>query len=142
MERMDASMDCKIFISHSYKNTCSYKKLLKLLKQSKSINYINYSLPKPSYIITKNQFDQKQIEQRIINKIEASDFIFVIIHKSIIGRPWIEFEVRESQKRNKMILGIQDEKGGFCQNYILNHVDAVVDWDIDLIDCFVSGVKN
>lgn len=99
--------DYRLFISHAWKYGDNYKRLTQLLDDANYFSYINYSAPKEKPLFPAGTpKTNSQIRDLISNKIRPSQITIVISGMYATYSDWMQYEIDESIRMGKPILGI------------------------------------
>ena len=119
-----------IFISHSWKETESYSKIITLLKESK-LQIQDYSVPEhDSFDLTKI----KEIKDALENQIKLSSHVIIVGTMHLKYSKYIQHELDVAQQYDKPILVVKPNDQERIPE-VLNHYnivslrkDAIINW--------------
>lgn len=132
--------DYRLFISHAWKYGDNYKRLTKLLDDANYFSYINYSAPKEKPLFPAGTpKTSSQIRDLISNKIRPSQITIVISGMYAAYSDWMQYEIDESIRLGKPILGIYPWGQVNAPSYVTNNADEMVRWNTDSI---VSAIRR
>lgn len=99
-----------LFISHAWRYSSEYEKLINLLDNADGFSYNNYSAPKdkPLHNLDSTDVTKKlEIKQAIDRKIRPVSCILVISGMYTAYREWMQYEIDSALKMGKPIIGIK-----------------------------------
>ncbi|MGE9941114.1 TIR domain-containing protein [Bariatricus sp. SGI.161] len=132
--------DYRLFISHAWKYGDNYKRLTQLLDDANYFSYINYSAPKEKPLFPAGTpKTSSQIRDLISNKIRPSQITIVISGMYAAYSDWMQYEIDESIRMGKPILGIYPWGQVNAPSYVTNNADEMVRWNTDSI---VSAIRR
>lgn len=134
--------DYRIFISHAWKYGKDYTRLVGLLDDGKNFSYYNYSAPKEKPLFPEGTpLNNKKIADKITNKISPSQITIVIAGMYVAYKDWIQYEIDESKRMGKPILGINPygQSQGPTPKYVSENANMMVNWSTDSI---VSAIRT
>lgn len=132
--------DYRLFISHAWKYGDNYKRLTQLLDDANYFSYINYSAPKEKPLFPAGTpKTSSQIRYLISNKIRPSQITIVISGMYAAYSDWMQYEIDESIRMGKPILGIYPWGQVNAPSYVTNNADEMVRWNTDSI---VSAIRR
>jgi len=134
--------DYKLFISHAWKYGDDYDRLIKLLDNAKNFSYYNYSAPKEKPLFPEGTpLNNKKIADKITDKISPSQITIVISGMYVAYKDWMQYEIDESKRMGKPILGINPFKQsqGPTPKYVSENANMMVNWSTDSI---VSAIRS
>lgn len=132
--------DYRLFISHAWKYGDNYKRLTQLLDDANYFSYINYSAPKEKPLFPAGTpKTNSQIRDLISNKIRPSQITIVISGMYATYSDWMQYEIDESIRMGKPILGIYPWGQINTPSYVTNNADEMAHWNTDSI---VSAIRR
>lgn len=132
--------DYKLFISHAWKYGEDYKRLTGLLDNARYFSYYNYSSPQEKPLFPSGTpMTNSQIRNLISNKIRPSQITLVISGMYGTYSDWMKYEVDESIRMGKPIIGIYPWGQTYAPTYITQNATVMVRWQTDSI---VSAIRS
>ncbi len=126
--------DYRLFISHAWKYGESYNRLIKLLDEAKNFSYFNYSAPQQKPLFPAGTpYTDWDIANKITDKIMPSQITLVISGMYTAYRDWMKYEIDESVRMRKPILGIRPWGQERIPDYVATNADDIVSWNTDSI---------
>lgn len=139
---MPSLKDYRIFISHAWKYGDNYNRLINLLDNANNFSYYNYSAPKENPLSPEGtSLTNKEIAEKITDKISPSQITIVISGMYAAYRDWMKYEIDESIRMGKPILGINPygESESKTPKYVSDNADMMVNWNTESI---VSAIRE
>ena len=132
--------DYRLFISHAWKYGYAYTDLVGLLDKAKYFSYYNYSAPieKPLFPAG-TPATNAEIRRLITQKIAPSQITIVIAGMYTSYREWMQYEIDESVRMGKPILGIRPWGNTIVPTYVSSYANEIVGWNTDSI---VSAIRR
>lgn len=132
--------DYRIFISHAWKYGESYDKLISLLDDAPYFSYHNYSAPieKPLFPYG-TPYSSKDIANKITNKIMPAQITLVIAGMYGAYSDWMKYEIDESRRMGKPIIGVRPWGQTNTPSYVQNNATEMVGWNSSSI---VSAIRR
>lgn len=126
--------DYRLFISHAWRYGNDYDALIKLLNAAPYFSYRNYSAPreKPLFPVGTPKTNY-QIRDLISTKIRPSQITIVISGMYGAYSDWMQYEIDESVRLGKPILGIYPRGQIVAPSHVTNNANEMVRWNTDSI---------
>ncbi|EGT4826343.1 nuclease [Clostridioides difficile] len=132
--------DYRVFISHAWKYGNDYDRLINLLNNANNFSYYNYSAPKEKPLFPDGTpFNNSDIAKKITDKISPSQITIVISGMYVQYKDWIKYEIDESIRMKKPILGIKPYGNSNIPTYVFDNANKIVNWNTDSI---VSAIRE
>ncbi|MDX5708966.1 TIR domain-containing protein [Clostridioides difficile] len=132
--------DYRVFISHAWKYGNDYDRLINLLNNANNFSYYNYSAPKEKPLFPDGTpFSNSDIAKKITDKISPSQITIVISGMYVQYKDWIKYEIDESIRIGKPILGIRPYGNSNIPTYVSDNANTIVNWNTDSI---VSAIRE
>nr|WP_304358290.1 TIR domain-containing protein [Clostridium paraputrificum] len=137
---MPALYDYRIFISHAWKYGDDYKRLAAMLDNALYFSYYNYSAPKEKPLFPLGTpMTNDDIAKKITDKISPSQITIVLAGMYTAYSDWMKYEIDESKRMGKPILGIYPWGSSVAPKYVKDNADLMVRWNTNSI---VSAIRN
>ena len=137
---MPTLYDYRLFISHAWKYGADYDNLVKLLNNANYFSYRNYSAPREKPLFPAGtQATNAEIRRLITQKIAPSQITIVIAGMYTSYREWMQYEIDESVRMGKPILGIRPWGNTMMPAYVSLYANETVGWNTDSI---VSAIRR
>ena len=137
---MPALYDYRIFISHAWKYGSDYTDLIRLLDNASYFSYYNYSAPREKPLFPPGTpATNADIRRLITQKIAPSQITIVIAGMYTSYREWMQYEIDESVRMGKPILGIRPWGSTMVPSYVSLYADEIVGWNTTSI---VSAIRK
>ncbi|MCD8633866.1 TIR domain-containing protein, partial [Clostridioides difficile] len=122
--------DYRVFISHAWKYGNDYDRLINLLNNANNFSYYNYSAPKEKPLFPDGTpFSNSDIAKKITDKISPSQITIVISGMYVQYKDWIKYEIDESIRIGKPILGIRPYGNSNIPTYVSDNANKIVNWN-------------
>lgn len=132
--------DYKIFISHAWRYGADYNRLTALLDQAPYFSYYNYSAPQEKPLFPNGTpYTSNDIAYKITNKIRPSQITLVISGMYGTYSHWMQYEIDESRRMGKPIIGIYPWGQERVPQYVLQNATEMVHWNTSSI---VSAIRR
>lgn len=130
----------RIFISHAWKYGTYYDHLIDLLDDAPYFSYRNYSAPKEKPLFPPGTpYTSNDIAQKITEKIRPTQITLVISGMYGAYSDWMKYEIDESRRMGKPIIGIYPRGQTLTPQYVQKYADEMVRWNSSSI---VSAIKR
>lgn len=119
-----------LFISHSWKYTDSYEKLLALLGKDSTFKYKNYSVPKNDPLHTTGT--DKELYEAIRRQISNCNVIIILAGVYSTYSKWINKEIliaNSEFKSPKPIIAIEPFGSERTSKIVKDNADRIVKWN-------------
>ena len=137
---MPSLYDYRLFISHAWKYGDNYNRLISLLDNARYFSYYNYSAPQEKPLFPPGTpYTNYEIARKITDKITPSQVTLVIAGMYTAYSDWIQYEIDESVRMGKPIIGIIPWGNSVVPSYVRNHANRIVGWNTDSI---VSAIRQ
>ena len=132
--------DYRLFISHAWKYGANYDRLINLLDNASYFSYFNYSAPSEKPLFPPGTpKTNSQIRELISAKIRPSQITMVISGMQVAYSDLMKYELDESVRMNKPILGIYpwgQERAPYAVTSVANEM---VRWNTSSI---ISAIRR
>lgn len=127
-----------LFISHSWKYSDAYTKLVSMLDEG-NIEYSNYSVPKEDPLDVRTD---KELYEAIKNKISPTSVVIIMAGVYASYSKWIDKEIKISTtdfSTKKSILAIEPWGSEKTSKKVKDNADKIVKWNTNSI---VNAIKE
>lgn len=124
-----------IFISHAWKRSEHYKKIVEWLDDS-DIDYKNYSVPEDDPLDVKTQ---KQLKESLTNQIKPSSCVIILAGMYANYSDWIEYEIDEAIRMDKYIIGIEPWGQEKVPKVVRDNSNVMVKWQKSSV---INAIEN
>lgn len=132
--------DYRLFISHAWKYGDDYIRLTNLLDQAACFSYRNYSAPQEKPLFPAGTpYTNNDIAEKITDKIAPSQITLVIAGMYTAYSDWMRYEIDESYRMGKPIVGIKPWGNTAMPNYVEKYASEIVGWSTNSI---VSAIRK
>ena len=126
--------DYRLFISHAWKYGTTYDDLISLLNQANYFSYYNYSAPKEKPLFPYGTpYTNADIANKITDKIRPAQITLVISGMYGAYSDWMKYEIDESKRMGKPILGIYPWGQSYAPSYVTQNATEMVRWQTESI---------
>lgn len=115
----------RIFISHSWKYSDAYKKVMALLDEQ-NLNCYNHSVPMDDPIHTNGT--DKQLYEAIKNKISGTSCVLILAGVYSTYSNWINKEIDISKAFGKSIIAIEPWASERTSKVVKDNATVIVKW--------------
>lgn len=130
-------MTYNLFISHSWKYSDYYDKLIFLLDEKHNFNYKNYSVPKNDPI--HNAQNTYQLIEAIRKQIQPVNCVLILAGVYSTYSKWINIEIKLAKGMHKKIIAIQPWGAEKTSKVVKEAADIIVGWNTDSIVKAIRG---
>lgn len=116
----------RLFISHSWKYSDAYDKIIEMLAKGE-ILYYNHSVPKDDPIHTNGT--NKELYAAIESKIKGCSCIIILAGVYSSYSKWINIEIEIAQKYNKPIIAVQPWASEKTSKIVKDNATKIVGWN-------------
>ena len=113
-----------LFISHAWKYDADYYKVVSWLDNS-DIKYKNYSVPSHDPLDANNT---KKLKEELTGQISPSSVVIVISGMYAAHSEWIDYEIDEAVRMNKIILGLKPWGSERIPKKIQDYATEMIGW--------------
>lgn len=117
-----------LFLSHSWKYSDAYEKLIGLLNKQKGNNfsYSNYSVPKDDPI--HDAANDKQLKEAIEAQMLRCSNIIILAGVYATYSKWINIEIEIAKEMGKKIIAVQPWGSERTSQKVKDNADHIVGW--------------
>ncbi|WP_126173973.1 TIR domain-containing protein [Altericroceibacterium xinjiangense] len=126
----------RLFISHAWRYSEHYQRVVAFLDAANNFSYSNYSVPES------NKFDQMSnagLQEEIRDQIRPVQCVVVTSGMYVAHSEWIQFEIDFAKQLGKPIVGIKPWGSVNTPKAISDAADEIVGWNANTI---VSAIRN
>lgn len=122
--------DYRLFISHAWKYGANYNGLIQLLDNAPLFSYYNYSAPKEKPLFPSGTpYTSTDIAAKITSKIRPAQITLVISGMYAAYSDWMKYEIDESKKMGKPIIGVYPWGQTNAPSYVTLNASEMVRWN-------------
>ena len=130
----------RLFISHAWKYGENYRRLIGLLDNAPYFQYLNYSAPEEKPLFPAGTpYSNRDIANKITDKISPAQITRVISGMYTAYSDWMKYEISESYRMGKPIIGIIPWGNTRTPSYVENYATKMVGWNTSSI---VSAIRQ
>ena len=134
-----------LFISHAWKYSEDYYKIIEWLDEEKdnnnNFNYKNYSVPEHDPIIDPNtSIGKNKLKELLKGQIKPVSKVIIVSGMYVAYSDWIDFEIDTAVDLGKYIIGIKPWGQEKVPTKVQNNSDIMVGWNKkSLIDAIINN---
>lgn len=130
----------KLFISHAWKYSHQYQRVLEFLDSAPLFWYEDYSSPEHDPTIDPyTDSGQEELEEALEAQISPVDCVIIISGMYVSYSDWIQTEIELALGHDKPIMGILPWGSQVCPRYVSEAADVIVGWNTSSI---VSAIRE
>lgn len=119
-----------LFISHAWKYTDEYYRLVNLLNRAPYFKWRNYSVPQHDPLTINSS---RRLAAALDKQVRPANAVLVVSGMYVHYRDWIKFEVELAQHYNKPIIGIRPWGAQRIPKEVQDASTIMVGWNTDSI---------
>lgn len=132
-----------IFISHAWKYTEHYNKIVQWLDEAKTdekFNWKNYSVPKHDPLIDPNTSAGKnKLKEELKEQIRPASIVIILGGMYASYSDWIDFEIDTAVNYGKYIIGVKPWGQERVSSKVSSNSDILVGWNKDSV---INAILN
>ncbi len=122
----------KLFISHAWRYSDDYLRMVGLLNDAPNFQYYNYSVPKHDPLIVNNT---AKLSEELRQQIRPVQAVVIIAGMYANYSGWIQFEMDYARQLGKPMIGVRPYGGERIPVAVVNSVDEMVNWStVSVVD--------
>lgn len=122
-----------IFISHAWKYTEHYKKVVEWLDEAQSegkFNWKNYSVPEHDPLIDPNTtVGKRKLQAELEGQIKPASIVIILAGMYATHSDWIDFEIDTAVSYNKYIIGVKPWGQERIPKKVSDNANIMVGWN-------------
>lgn len=132
-----------IFISHAWKYSEHYEKVVDWIDQAKDegkLNWSNYSVPYHDPLIDPNTtIGKTKLKSLLDNQIKPASVIIILAGMYAAHSEWIEYEINTAVKTGKYVIGVRPWGQERIPTIISDNANIMVGWNKDSV---INAILN
>jgi hypothetical protein len=129
-----------IFISHAWRYSDDYKRLVELLNEAQNFKWRNYSDPKHDPVIDPDdEVSREKLVEELEEQIRPTNCVIVISGMYVAYRYWIQKEIDIATHYRKPIIGVKPWGQERTPQKVQDVAVEIVGWNTDSI---VSAIRR
>lgn len=132
-----------IFISHAWKYTEHYKKVVQWLNEAQNEGkflWKNYSVPEHDPLVDPDTtIGKKKLKSELKGQIQPVSKVIILAGMYATYSDWIEFEIDTAVDYNKYIIGVKPWGQERVPQKVSNNSDTMVGWNKNSV---ISAIIN
>jgi hypothetical protein len=125
-----------LFVSHSWRYSERYSSMIGLLNSRMYFSFKNSSVPESKAFVGMNN---AQLAEQLRRQIAPAQCVIVVGGMWLNHSDWIQYEINESLRMRKPILGVRPRGAKRMPLAVSNAADMVVNWNTESI---VAGIRQ
>ena len=125
-----------VFISHSWKYSAGYNRVVSMLRDASNFKWNNYSVPIHN---PKEGTSDRALENALINQIKPTNVVIILSGMYVNHSKWIQKEIDIAKRFGKPIIGIRPRGNTLTPQAVQNAAIQIVGWNTDSI---VSAIRS
>lgn len=122
-----------IFISHAWKYSEHYNKVVQWLDEAQSegkFNWKNYSVPRHDPLIDPNTTaGKKKLKEALEGQIKPASIVIILAGMYAAHSEWIDFEIDTAVSYDKYIIGVEPWGQERNPKKVSDNADVMVGWN-------------
>ncbi|MBY0055183.1 MULTISPECIES: TIR domain-containing protein [Brevibacillus] len=122
-----------IFISHAWKYSEHYNKVVQWLNEAQSegtFNWKNYSVPEHDPAIDPNtEVGKAQLKAALDSQIKPASIVIILAGMYVAHSYWIDFEIDTAKSYEKYIIGVKPWGQERIPTKVSDNADIMVGWN-------------
>lgn len=120
----------RVFISHAWRYSAGYSRIVRMLDDENNFDWRNYSVPEHN---PKDAGNDRELEKALRNQISPTHIVLVLAGMYVNHRKWIQKEIEIAQYFGKPIVGIKPWGSEKTPSAVQDAADEMVGWQINSI---------
>lgn len=126
-----------IFVSHAWKRSEHYKKVIGWLDESK-LEYKNYSVPEEKALSSNTK---KELQEALTKQINPASCVIILAGMYAAYSDWIEYEVNEAIRMGKYIIGVCPWGQERVPIIISDNANIMVGWNSNSVISAIEDIQ-
>lgn len=126
----------RLFISHAWRYSERYERVIKFLDEANNFIYSNYSVPEAKRF---EKMSAAQLTEEIKDQIRPVQCVIIASGMYVAHSDWIQFEIDFAKGLGKPILGIRPWGSTNVPTAVAQSADEIVGWNSGSI---VSAIRR
>lgn len=126
----------KLFISHAWKYSERYERMINFLNAAPRFIYANHSIPEERAF---GRMSIADLKEQLREQIRPVEVVIIIGGMYVAHSDWIQFEIDYAKLLGKPILGIRPRGAQVMPAAVSLAADEIVNWNTDSI---VSAIRR
>lgn len=126
----------RLFISHAWKYSDGYERVLTFLSAAPNFQHTDYSVPESKAF---DGLTRSQLEEQLRNQIRPVQTVLIVSGMYVAHSDWIQFEIDFAKSLDKPILGIVPWGAERMPTAVTSAATETVKWNTDSI---VSAIRR
>lgn len=136
---MPSLFSYRLFISHAWKYSDRYRRVINFLDAANNFSYINYSVPEDRAFDT---MAANQLKEELRQQIRPAQVVVIVGGMYIAHSDWIQFEIDYAKSLGKPILGIRPWGAQVMPRAVSEAADEIVNWSTSSIVAAIRRLRR
>jgi hypothetical protein len=124
----------KVFVSHAWRYSESYKRIVTFLDMAPNFSWTNLSVPKHDPIET-----SEQLTARLNDQMRPANVFLILAGMYVAHSDWIQYEINFARRIGRPIIGIRPWDSERTPEAVTKAAKEIVGWNTDSI---VSAIRH
>ncbi|MGP1345552.1 MAG: TIR domain-containing protein [Phycisphaerales bacterium] len=124
----------KVFISHAWKYSESYNRIVRFLNEAPNFNWRNLSVPEHDPIES-----SEKLTARLNDQMRPANVFLILGGMYVSHSDWIQYEINFARRIGRPIIGIRPWDSERTPDAVTNAAKEIVGWNTDSI---VSAIRH
>lgn len=126
----------RLFISHAWRYSEGYLRMIDFLDRAGNFEYRNYSVPRDDAF---DRMSKKELEEEIRDQIRPVHVVIILSGMYVSHSDWIQFEINFAKFKDKPVLGVRPWAAQRMPQAVIDAADEIVGWNTDSI---ISAIRR
>lgn len=123
---MPSLFSYRLFISHAWRYSERYRRVIEFLDAANNFSYTNYSVSEDKAF---DRMNVNQLKEELRQQIRPAQVVVVVGGMYIAHSDWIQFEIDFAKSLGKPILGIRPRGALVMPKAVSEAADEIVNWN-------------
>jgi len=128
-----------LFISHAWRHSPTYNRLVSMLRKSRYFRYRNFSVPSYRRLLTKTKYE---LFGELHDQIRPTHVVVVLAGMYVAYSYWIRAEIEIAEEYGKPILGIYPWGSRKAPRAVTEAADKMVGWNTPSITTAIKELAR
>lgn len=131
---MPALREYKVFISHAWKYSDNYNRIVRFLSEAPNFTWRNLSVPEHDPIES-----SEKLTARLNDQMRPANVFLILGGMYVAHSDWIQYEINFARRIGRPIIGIRPWGSERTPDAVTNAAKEIVGWNTDSI---VSAIRH
>lgn len=129
----------RLFVSHAWRYSERYERMIHFLDAANNFTYKNYSVPEDKAF---GKMNETQLQEELREQIRPAQVVIIISGMYVTYSNWIQFEIEYARNLDKPILGIRPWGAQVMPKAVSDVADEIVNWNTNSIVNAIRRLKQ